>query len=100
MSLLVQAQTSDDDEEIRECLQLVLKSSRLGLIHESVNVEYSRSYTSEYLFFPSCQSSEELTWMILGSWFAWANGVFAATILDLAKRKPNLIFKDPTPYEV
>ncbi|KAK4103515.1 glycoside hydrolase family 125 protein [Parathielavia hyrcaniae] len=80
MSLLVQAQTSDDDEEIMGCLQLVLKSSKLGLIHESVNVDYARSYTR--------------------SWFAWANGVFAETILDLAKRKPHLIFTDAKPYEL
>lgn len=51
MSLLVQAQTSDDDEEILECLELVLKSSKLGLVHESVDVNYSHSYTREYLFF-------------------------------------------------
>ncbi|EAQ87950.1 hypothetical protein CHGG_04569 [Chaetomium globosum CBS 148.51] len=55
MSLLVQAQTSDDDEEIMGCLQLVLNSSLLGLIHESVNVNFVHSYTR--------------------SWFAWANGV-------------------------
>jgi meiotically up-regulated gene 157 (Mug157) protein len=48
MSLLVQAQTSDDDEEIAECLQLVLKSSKLGLIHESINVDYSHSYTRKF----------------------------------------------------
>ncbi|KAK4238643.1 hypothetical protein C8A03DRAFT_43658 [Achaetomium macrosporum] len=80
MSLLVQAQTSDDDEEIMECLQLVLKSSKLGLIHESINVDYSSLYTR--------------------SWFAWANGVLAETILNLAKRKPHLIFKDSVPYEM
>ncbi|KAK4134179.1 glycoside hydrolase family 125 protein [Trichocladium antarcticum] len=80
MSLLVQAQTSEDDDEIVECLQLVLKSSRLGLVHESINVNYPASYTR--------------------SWFAWANGVFAETILTLAKRKPHLIFKDSTPYEL
>ncbi|KAK3318608.1 hypothetical protein B0H66DRAFT_639974 [Apodospora peruviana] len=80
MSLLVQAQTSDDDDEIEQCLDLVLKASRLGLIHESVDVNWSISYTR--------------------SWFAWANGVFATTILDLAKRKPHLIFTDPTPYEI
>lgn len=81
MSLLIQAQTSDNDDEIRECIDLVLKSSRRGLIHESVDVDYSYSYTR--------------------SWFAWANGVFARTMLDLAKRKPHLIFgKSGKPYEV
>ncbi|RDA85164.1 hypothetical protein CP532_1580 [Ophiocordyceps camponoti-leonardi (nom. inval.)] len=72
MSVLMQAQTSDNDDEIKKCLDLVLKSSRLGLVHESVDVDHVRQYTR--------------------SWFAWANGVFAVTILDLAKRKPHLIF--------
>ncbi|KAK3688433.1 hypothetical protein B0T22DRAFT_153659 [Podospora appendiculata] len=45
MSLLVQARTSDNDKEITSCLDLVLKSSRLGLIHESVDVNWSISYT-------------------------------------------------------
>ncbi|KAI6369282.1 hypothetical protein MCOR25_004463 [Pyricularia grisea] len=80
MSLLMQAQTSDDDDEINECLQLVLKSALLGLVHESVDVNQITSYTR--------------------SWFAWANGVFAATILDIAKRKPYLIFTDDEPYEL
>ncbi|KAH7327850.1 hypothetical protein B0I35DRAFT_2563 [Stachybotrys elegans] len=81
MSLLVQAQTSDDDEEIQECLNLVLKSSKLGLVHESIDVQFASQYTR--------------------SWFAWANGVFAVTILDLAKRKPHLIFgAGAEPYEV
>lgn len=48
MSLLIQAQTSDDDEEITECLNLVLKSGKLGLIHESVDVNFYSSYTSEF----------------------------------------------------
>jgi uncharacterized protein len=47
MSLLVQARTSDDDEEITGCLDLVLHSSKLGLIHESVNVDVISSYTSK-----------------------------------------------------
>ncbi|AEO55165.1 Six-hairpin glycosidase-like protein [Thermothelomyces thermophilus ATCC 42464] len=80
MSLLVQAQTSNDDEEIMGCLQLVLESSKLGLIHESVNVNLAQSYTR--------------------SWFAWANGVFAETILNLAKRKPHLIFEDARLFEL
>lgn len=47
MSLLIQAQTSDDEDEIKECLNLVLKSAQLGLIHESINVNARASYTSE-----------------------------------------------------
>lgn len=73
MSLLVQAMTSDDDEEITQLLEAVKKASPLGLIHESVNVERVRDYTR--------------------SWFAWANSVFAQTMLDIAERKPHLLFK-------
>lgn len=80
MSLLIQAQTSDNDTEIAECVELVLKSSKLGLIHESVDVNTVSAYTR--------------------SWFAWANGVFAETILDIARRKPHLIFHDDTPYVI
>lgn len=50
MSLLVQAQTSDDDDEILDCLQLVLESSKLGLVHESINVNYAHSYTRTFSF--------------------------------------------------
>lgn len=64
--------TTDDDEEIKKCLALVLKASPLGLVHESVDVNNVKSYTR--------------------SWFAWANSVFAQTILDLAGRKPHLLF--------
>lgn len=73
MSLLVQAMTSDDDAEIMDSLSMVRNASQLGLVHESVNVNYVGSYTR--------------------SWFAWANSVFAQTVLDLAARKPELIFK-------
>jgi meiotically up-regulated gene 157 (Mug157) protein len=45
MSLLMQIQTSDDDDEIRECLTLVLDSAPLGLLHESVDVNHITSYT-------------------------------------------------------
>ncbi|KAF2265743.1 hypothetical protein CC78DRAFT_532118 [Lojkania enalia] len=72
MSALVQAMTSDEDQEIEKCLGLVKNVSRNGLIHESINVDYSSDYTRP--------------------WFAWANSVFAQTLLDLAKRKPHLLF--------
>lgn len=81
MSLLLQAMTSNDDKEITECLKLVLSASRLGLVHESINVNRIQDYTR--------------------SWFAWANSVFAQTILDLAKRKPHLLFGEgAAPYTV
>ena len=72
MSLLVQAMTSEDNEEIEELLAAVKKASPLGLVHESVNVNRIKDYTR--------------------SWFAWANSVFAQTILDLAERKPEILF--------
>jgi uncharacterized protein len=48
MSLLIQAMTSDDDSEIDILLQLVLRASPLGLIHESVNVNRVSDYTSTF----------------------------------------------------
>ncbi|OJD18646.1 hypothetical protein AJ78_01342 [Emergomyces pasteurianus Ep9510] len=81
MSALVRARTSDDDEEITESINMVRNASLLGLIHETVDVNNLTDYTR--------------------SWFAWANSVFAQTILDLAERKPHLIFgKDAKPYKV
>lgn len=58
MSLLVQAQTSTDDAEIMGCLDLVLQASKLGLIHESVDVNYAASYTRMSSL--SCGRSEGL----------------------------------------
>lgn len=72
MSLLVQVMTSDDDDEINGLLKLVKAACPLGLVHESVHVDKLDEYTR--------------------SWFAWANSVFAQTILDLAERKPYLLF--------
>lgn len=81
MSRLVQAMTSDDDEEIMASIIAVTNSSRAGLVHESVNVQMPSDYTR--------------------SWFAWANSIFAQTILDVAARKPYLLFGDGAePYRI
>lgn len=56
MSLLIQAQTSNDDEEILGCIDFVLKSAKLGLIHESIDVNNLGSYTSESLIDPTHNS--------------------------------------------
>lgn len=75
MSLLLQIRTSDNDDEILELLELLKKTTAgLGLMHESVNVNslHGKQFTRP--------------------WFAWCNSEFGKTILDLADRKPYLIF--------
>ncbi|KAK4086100.1 hypothetical protein PCL_06851 [Purpureocillium lilacinum] len=72
---------TDDDDEIKSRLALILENtSGLGLIHESVNIYNASEFTRP--------------------WFAWANSYFGEMILDLAERKPGLIFKDDKPYVV
>lgn len=72
---------TDDDDEITERLRLIVENtSGLGLIHESINIYNSSDFTRP--------------------WFAWANSYFAEMVLDLAERKPGLIFTDDTPYIV
>ncbi|KAI0771853.1 Six-hairpin glycosidase-like protein [Trametes elegans] len=69
---------TDDDEDILNSLYLIANNTHgLGLIHESIDI-YDGTYTRP--------------------WFAWANSYFAEMLLDLAQRKPGLIFKDNTPY--
>ncbi|KAM5446461.1 hypothetical protein MaudCBS49596_006573 [Microsporum audouinii] len=81
MSVLVRARTATSDAEVMESINMVRDSCLLGLVHESVDVNRIVRYTR--------------------SWFAWANSVFAQTILDLAENKPHLIFgKDAKPYKV
>lgn len=81
MGLLVQAMTSDSDEEIMECINYVRNSSLVGLVHESIDVNHIEEYTRP--------------------WFAWANSVFAQTILKVAAERPELIFgKGAEPYVV
>lgn len=72
---------ADDDDEIRMRLALVVNNTAgLGLIHESINVHNTSVYSRP--------------------WFAWANSYFAEMLLDLAERKPGLIFANATPYVV
>ncbi|KAJ7846793.1 Six-hairpin glycosidase-like protein [Mycena leptocephala] len=70
---------TDDDAEIVQRLYLIANNTAgLGLIHESQSIYSSTDYTR--------------------GWFAWANSYFAEMILDLAQRKPGLIFKTNVPY--
>ncbi|KAL0581969.1 hypothetical protein V5O48_000027 [Marasmius crinis-equi] len=68
-----------DDEEILESLYLIINNTAgLGLIHESQSIYNSTDYTRP--------------------WFAWANSYFAEMLLDLAERKPSLIFTNGESY--
>ncbi|KAJ6789133.1 hypothetical protein PWT90_01525 [Aphanocladium album] len=72
---------TDDDDEIKERLALIMENtSGLGLIHESIHIYNESDYTRP--------------------WFAWANSYFAEMVLDLAERKPSLIFKKNETYVV
>ncbi|RMZ76846.1 hypothetical protein DV738_g4717, partial [Chaetothyriales sp. CBS 135597] len=81
MSVLVQAMTaSNNDSEIIECLERVKNVSIFGLINESVNVDTG----------VSAVVGDGMT----RAWFAWANSVFAQTILFLAEHKPELVLSE------
>jgi meiotically up-regulated gene 157 (Mug157) protein len=60
------------DAEVLKLLEMIKSASKLGLIHESVDVDSVGVYTR--------------------SWFAWANSVFAQMVLDLAERRPEVVF--------
>lgn len=64
MSIMMRAFTSQDDEEIRQCLtQLVNTDNGTGFIHESFNRNDASNYTRP--------------------WFAWQNTLFGELILKL-----------------
>ncbi|KAI8099012.1 meiotically up-regulated gene 157 protein [Halteromyces radiatus] len=76
MSQIVRIMTSTDDTEIKESLDLLLRSTDgTGLIHESINV------------FETPNGKESYS----RSWFAWANGLFGQAIIRLSNEKPHLL---------
>lgn len=72
LSLITQALTSVNDEEILACLK-ALKASHAGtgFMHESFRMENPIHYTR--------------------SWFAWANTYFGELIIHLANTRPHLL---------
>ena len=66
LSLIVQALTSDDPEEIRSCVHMVASSTGgTYYIHEGVHKDNAKIYTRP--------------------WFAWANSLFAYLVLKKQK---------------
>mmetsp|Transcript_27982 Transcript_27982/g.54403 ORF Transcript_27982/g.54403 Transcript_27982/m.54403 type:complete len:438 (+) Transcript_27982:1-1314(+) len=73
MSIIMRALTSQDDGEIRQCLELLKATSAgTGLMHESFNKDDVGSFTRP--------------------WFAWANSLFGELILKIAEERPSLLF--------
>ncbi len=65
MSIIMKAYTSQDDDEIRQCLQSLLDNEGgTGFMHESFHKDDASKYTR--------------------SWFAWANTLFGELIVRLA----------------
>jgi meiotically up-regulated gene 157 (Mug157) protein len=72
MSLMVRILTSDDDAEIRDSLNILKTTDAgAGFMHEAFDQDDPSHFTR--------------------AWFAWANGLFGETILDLLRRKPALL---------
>jgi meiotically up-regulated gene 157 (Mug157) protein len=72
LGLILQAITSEDDREIRECLA-TLKATHAGtgFMHESFHKDDSKRFTRK--------------------WFAWANTMFGELILHLHDRRPAVL---------
>lgn len=74
ISLTMQALTSSDDSEIRQCLQ-TLKTTHAdtGFMHESFHKDDPSRYSRP--------------------WFAWANTLFGELLWKLAQERPALVLK-------
>ncbi|XQA70712.1 glycoside hydrolase family 125 protein [Xanthomonas sacchari] len=72
MSLMQYALASDDDAQIRQCLQwLKTTDAGSGFMHEAFDKDNPSTFTRD--------------------WFAWANTLFGELIIDLHQRKPQLL---------
>ncbi len=72
MGIIVRAMTSNDEEEIKDCLKM-LKSTHAetGFIHESFNMDDSKKFSRK--------------------WFAWANTLFGELLVTLHEKRPHLL---------
>ena len=67
MSIIMRAFTSHDDEEIKQCLQMLLNTDAgKGFMHESFHKDNADKFTR--------------------SWFAWANTLFGELVITLIDR--------------
>jgi meiotically up-regulated gene 157 (Mug157) protein len=81
MSIIMQALTSNDDLEIKWCLDN-LKNTTAGtyFIHESFHKDDPNNFTRKWYI------------TIINIRFAWANTLFGELIMKISNEKPHLIF--------
>lgn len=81
MSIMMKAFTSTDDNEIKDCIAMLLNTDAdTGFIHESFNVDDASNFTRE--------------------WFAWQNTLFGELILKLVDEgKTDLLNSIPANYQ-
>jgi uncharacterized protein len=72
LSIIMQAITSRDENEIRACLQILKRThADTGFMHESFHKDNPAKYTRK--------------------WFAWANTLFGELILKISQEHPSLL---------
>lgn len=72
MATIMQALTSDNDEEIHSCLQILKKThANTFFIHESVDIDDPHKFSRH--------------------WFSWANSLFGELIVNLSKTHPHIL---------
>lgn len=72
MSIIMRAFTSTDDNEIRECVQMLKRThGDTGFMHESFHKDDPKNFTRH--------------------WFAWTNTLFGELMWKLYKEKPSLL---------
>lgn len=72
MSVTMRAMTSDSEQEIRECLQMLKNThAGTGFMHETFHKDNPANFTRE--------------------WFAWSNTLFGELILKLYEERPHLL---------
>lgn len=72
MSIIVRALTATDDREIRQCLAWLRDTDAgTGFMHEAFDMDDPRHFTR--------------------AWFAWANTLFGALIVELHTHRPQLL---------
>ena len=72
MSITMRALTSNDENEIKHCLQMLVHSNAgTGFMHESFYKNDVSKFTRK--------------------WFAWANTLFGELIVHLSQTKPQLL---------